>query len=224
MYDTNLPDKNDNRDYDYSTTPAEERAEYATVVSLVEPNSSVVDLGCGNGSLMQLLASQKKAVCTGVEISASGVDICRQKGFETLLHSIDTPLPFTDNQFDYAICNVTMQMVQYPEVLLREMKRIARYQVISFPNFAFYKNRWQLLFGGQMPKKLLYGYTWYSTGHIHQFSIKDFKELVRHTGSLEIVKQVATGGKSPLKLPARWCPNLFEILPVFLLRKTNERT
>lgn len=219
MYDTNLPGKNDNRDYDYSTTPVEERAEYATVVSLFEPGKTVADLGCGNGSLMQLLKNEKNAVCTGVEISASGVQACREKGFDTLQQSIDTRLPFADNQFDYALCNVTMQMVQYPEVLLQEMKRIARFQVISFPNFAFYKNRLQLLFGGRMPKKLLYGYTWYNTGHIHQFSIKDFKELVQHTGGLEIVKQATTHGGGPAKTAAKWHPNLFEILPVFLLRK-----
>jgi methionine biosynthesis protein MetW len=112
--------------------------------------------------------------------------------------------------------------VQHPETLLREMKRIARYQLISFPNFAFYKNRLQLLLGGRMPKKLLYGYTWYNTGHIHQFSIKDFKELVRLTGQLEIITQTSGGKKSIRQLPARICPNLFEILPVFLLRKTNE--
>lgn len=219
MYDTNLPGKNDNRDYDYSTTPVEERAEYASVVSLVEPGKTVVDLGCGNGSLMQLLRTGKNAVCTGVEISPSGVEACRQKGFETLQKSIDVPLPFSDNQFDYAICNVTIQMVQYPEVLLQEMKRIARFQIISFPNFAFYKNRLQLFFGGRMPKKLLYGYAWYSTGHIHQCSIKDFKELVQHTGGLEIVTQATTHTGGLTKTAAKWCPNLFEILPVFLLRK-----
>lgn len=220
MYDTNLPDKNDNRDYDYSGTPVEERAEYATVVSLVAPGSTVADLGCGNGSLMQLLQKEKNALCTGVEISASGAEICRKKGFTTLQQTIDAPLPFSDNQFDYAVCNVTMQMVQYPEVLLQEMKRIARHQVISFPNFAFYKNRLQLLLGGRMPKKLLYGYTWYNTGHIHQFSIKDFKELVQHTGGLELVKMASTAQNGPQKLAARIHPNLFEILPVFLLRKT----
>lgn len=219
MYDTNLPGKNDNRDYDYSTTPVEERAEYASVVSFVETGKTVVDLGCGNGSLMQLLKTQKNALCTGVEISASGVQTCREKGFETLQQSIDTRLPFADNQFDYALCNVTMQMVQYPEILMQEMKRIARFQVISFPNFAFYKNRFQLFFGGCMPKKLLYGYTWYNTGHIHQFSINDFKELVRHTGGLEIIKQAGTQTGTLARTVAKWHPNLFEILPVFLLRK-----
>jgi methionine biosynthesis protein MetW len=222
MYDTNLPDKNDNREYDYTSTPEENRAEYATVVSLVQPGSKVVDLGCGNGSLMQLLAKEKNTTCTGVELAVSGADICRKKGFETLQRTIDAPLPFADNSFDYAICNVTMQMVQYPEVLLHEMKRVATYQVISFPNFAFYKNRLQLLFGGRMPKKLLYGYTWYNTGHIHQFSIKDFRELVTKTGGLELLQQCSANKKGLFNLPARVCPNLFEILPVFLLRKTNE--
>jgi methionine biosynthesis protein MetW len=221
MYNTNIPGKNDNRNYDYTGTPVEERAEYGVVAALINTGSRVVDLGCGNGSLMQLMAQQRQAVCAGVEISASGVNICKQKGFETIQQAIDAPLPFGDNQFNYAVCNVTMQMVQYPEVLLREMKRVATYQVISFPNFAFYKNRLQLLFGGVMPRKMLFGYTWYSTGHIHQFSIRDFEELVQHTGGLEIVERTgvpATGWRKPL---IKTWPNWFEMLPVFLLRKTG---
>ncbi|OGY86968.1 MAG: hypothetical protein A3G01_01640 [Candidatus Kerfeldbacteria bacterium RIFCSPLOWO2_12_FULL_43_9] len=89
------------------------------------------------------------------------------------------PLPYKDKEFDYALCNVTIQMVMYPEVLLQEMKRIAKYQILSFPNFAFLPNRLDLLIRGRMPHFMIPSYKWYSTGHIHQLSINDFSDLCK---------------------------------------------
>ncbi len=126
---------NDNRNYDYITYPEEQRTEYDIIAGWVPEGAKVVDLGCGNGALMQLLQSAKQCSCYGVELSDSGVKACLQKGLQVQQGSIDSELPFPDNSFDIAICNVTIQMVLYPEILLKEMKRISRSQIISFPNF-----------------------------------------------------------------------------------------
>jgi methionine biosynthesis protein MetW len=214
------PLHNDNRQYDYSNAFSEERDEYKLICEMVKPNSKVIDLGCGNGSLLEKLIKEKNVTGEGVELSESGVEVCKVKGLKVHKGKIDEKLPFDDNSFDYSICNVTIQMVMYPEVLLNEMKRISRYQIISFPNFAHYKNRLDLLLNGRMPKPMFFGYKWYSTGHIHQLSIKDFYELVDEVGGLKIIRVNEFSSKNPLKkIFIKKYPNLFQILQVFLLEK-----
>jgi len=216
------PSVNDNRNYDYSGFAEFERPDYKFIVELVENNSKVVDLGCGNGSLIQKLMIEKNVIAKGIEISESGVKICKEKGLEVYQGRIDEKLIFNENEFDFSICHITIQMVMYPEVLLKEMKRISKYQIISFPNFAFYKNRLELLLKGRMPKKMLFGYSWFNTGHIHQLSIKDFEELVKTIGGIEIIKKCFIKSNSYKDRFVLLLPNLFMQFPIFLLRKTDE--
>lgn len=214
------PEVNDNRNYDYSSHPNEDRKEYSIIVNYIQSGTTVLDLGCGNGTLLQRLRTEKNVKGTGVEISESGVDICRQRGLDVRYGRIDEPLPFKDNEFDYAVCNVTIQMVMYPETLLREMKRVSRYQIISFPNFAFWKNRIELLLKGRMPKRMLFGYSWYSTGHIHQLSIDDFMLLLHEVGGMTVesrwVDRSSIAARNFLNV---LFPNLFQLLAVFVLKK-----
>jgi len=173
---------NDNRNYVWSEQPSQ-RPEYATMVEWVPAQARVIDLGCGNGSLLQLLKERKQIAEFGIELAPSGVAACGQRGIRARVGRIDVPLDdVPDQSFDVAVCNVTLQMVMYPEVTLREMKRIARQQIISFPNFAFVLNRFDLFFNGRMPRWGLFGYAWYSTGHIHQLAIRDFRETARALG------------------------------------------
>lgn len=212
--------KTDNRLYDYTGWNNDDREDYKYVVSLVKEGSSIIDLGCGNGSLIQKLIKEKNVRARGVELSPSGVEICKQKGLDVTEGRIDTALPFKDNEFDYAICNVTMQMVMYPEILLSEMKRISSFQIISFPNLGFYKNRLELLFKGRMPKSVLFGFEWYNTGHIHLFSNKDFENLIKSAGSFIIVKKLFVEGNNNIKNTLmKMMPNLFQLISVYLLKK-----
>lgn len=214
---------NDNRNYDYSNVFSEEREEYKLICDLVEPNKTVIDLACGNGSLLEKLIKEKKVTCEGIELSDSGVEVCKVKGLKVHKGRIDEKLPFEDNSFDYSICNVTIQMVMYPEVLLSEMKRISKYQIVSFPNFAHYKNRLDMLFRGRMPKPMLFGYKWYSTGHIHQLSIKDFYELVEGIGKLKVLKEVYISGENSIKkIATSFFPNLFAPIILLLLASSND--
>lgn len=218
----NSPLFNDNRIYDYSEFPKEYRKEYSLILDYIPDNSKVIDLGCGNGSLLMLL-KEKSCSVKGIEISDSGIEICKAKGLDVIKHSIDTPpLPFKDNEFDFSVCNVTIQMVLYPEKLLNEMKRISKNIIISFPNFAFYRNRIELMFKGTMPKAMLFGYKWYSTGHIHQLSIKDFKQLIKDSKGLDITKMSFLPTGNFIKdFLIYLSPNLFLILPVFLITKNE---
>lgn len=217
-----VPGKDDNRNYIYSENHYQNRAEYEYIVDTIKTESNVIDLGCGNGSLLKQLVDLKNANAIGIELSASGVESCIIKGLKVSQGRIDQKLPFDDNSFDYSICNVTIQMVMYPETLLNEMKRISKFQIISFPNFAFYKNRIELLFKGRMPNPMLFGYSWYTTGHIHQFSIKDFYKLVSDVGGLKVEKIICVKTNHSLKdFLTRTIPNLFMAIPIFLLSKKN---
>lgn len=214
------PVLNDNRDYNYSEYENFQRDDYKFIVELIESNSRVIDLGCGNGALIQILKEDKNCIVKGVEISGSGVEICKKKGLEVFHGRIDDVLPFKENEFDYSICHITIQMVMYPEILLSEMKRISKYQIISFPNFAFYKNRFELLLKGRMPKKMLFGYRWYNTGHIHQLSLKDFEELVESLGGLKIISNTFVKTNSSFKnFLMKLFPNLFQQIAVIKLTK-----
>jgi methionine biosynthesis protein MetW len=141
--------------------------------------------------------------------------VCRSKGLKVRQGRIDEGLPWVDGAFDYAVCNVTLQMVMYPEKLLSEMSRVAIRQIVSFPNFANIRNRLELLLFGRMPKAMLFGHTWWNTGHIHQLSIADFKELVKKTG-LEI-KKSAYFGRLAIPGVVSLSPNLLSTIAMFEL-------
>ncbi len=167
---------NDNRNYTYDVNSNILREEYEIVAKWIPARSSVIDLGCGEGSLLSFLR-KKNISGVGVDVSSSGIKAAKEKNLNVHTGRIDVPLKFKDKEFDFAICNVTLQMVMYPEVLLLEMKRIAKRQIVSFPNFAFVLNRLDLLINGRMPRPMMPGYQWNSTGHIHQLSISDFKDF-----------------------------------------------
>jgi methionine biosynthesis protein MetW len=210
---------NDNRQYDYTHRVESLREEYEVIVNGVVPGSSVFDFGCGNGSLMTLLRDQKSCRCIGAEISHSGAMIARQKGFQVFETRIDRLWSeYQNKEFDYAICNVTVQMVMYPEILLQEMGRISKKQIVSFPNFAHYRNRLDNLIHGRMPQPGLFGYSWYSTGQIHQLSIRDFIEFCREN-SFHIEKFRSVNW--PKSFWKRWLiktfPNLFSNTTIFFV-------
>jgi methionine biosynthesis protein MetW len=210
----------DNREYEYAADRSAHREEFSKIVDWIPEESKVLDLGCGEGSLLKLLVERKKAQVEGVEISPSGVEVCRSKGLKVRQGRIDEGLPWVDDAFDYAVCNVTLQMVMYPEKLLSEIARVAKKQIVSFPNFANTRNRLELLFFGRMPKAMLFGHAWWNTGHIHQLSIVDFKELVKKTG-LEI-KKSAYFGRLAIPGVVSLSPNLLSTIAMFELLKISQ--
>jgi len=205
----------DNREYEYTADRSAHREEFEKIVDWIPEGSRVLDLGCGEGSLLKLLVERKKAQVEGIEISPSGVEVCKSKGLKVRQGRIDEGLPWADGAFDIAVCNVTLQMVMYPEKLLSEMGRVATRQIVSFPNFANLRNRVELLLYGRMPRAMLFGHTWWNTGHIHQLSIQDFKELVKGIG-LEI-KKSAYFGRLAIPGVVSLSPNLLSTIAIFEL-------
>ncbi|KKQ61473.1 MAG: SAM-dependent methyltransferase [Parcubacteria group bacterium GW2011_GWE2_38_18] len=213
------PEHNDNRNYNYQKENFYIRDEFSVICDWIHEGSKVIDLGCGNGSLMKYILNKKNIEIEGIEISTTGVGACLNNNLKASVGEIDqdkTYLNYSDNEFDYAICNVTLQMVMFPEVLIRQMKRIARYQIISFPNFAFFGNRIDLLVHGRMPLPMIYGYEWYNTGHIHQLSVNDFIIFCKRE-KISIVKSHYLGFYKPLA--TYLSANFFSKVGIFLCKK-----
>lgn len=208
----------DNRNYKFDLDSNSNRDEYPVIINWVKRGSTVIDLGSGDGSLLYQLKKKKKTEGQGIEIAESGVKSTKKKGIQASTGRIDTKLPYKDNQFDYAVCNVTLQMVMYPEVLMSEMKRIAKKQIVSFPNFAFLPNRIDLLLNGRMPKIMIPTYEWYSTGHIHQFSIRDYEEFCQKF-NLRIIDKKFIGPQRIFRIPSKMLrrfPNAWASIAIYL--------
>lgn len=211
---------NDNRDYNFSGQSFYCREEFPIINSWIKNGSKVIDLGCGNGSLMNyILKNNKNIDIFGIEISQSGVDFCQSNNLPSennRIDVIDVYNKYKDEEFDYSVCNVTIQMLMYPENTLKEMFRISKFQIISFPNFAYFGNRLDLLFNGVMPRPMLHGYSWYNTGHIHQLSLRDFKKFC-YNNNIKILRQKHLGC---FKFLANlFFPNFFSKESIFLCQK-----
>jgi methionine biosynthesis protein MetW len=198
------------------------RPEYATLLAWCGRDASVLDLGCGDGSLGGLLIAERGAAVKGVEIDPAGVEIARTRGLDARVDSIDEPLGWAgDDEFDLVIVNVTLQMVYRPRLVLEEALRVGRRVAVSFPNFGYWRNRRDLLISGRFPRSSLYGNSWYDTRHIHLFSLKDFLELAEDLGA-HVLEAVHMGADSatPTRL-ANWAPNLFAAVNILLIEKSH---
>ena len=157
-----------------------QRIGYDLIINEIPEHARVLDLGCGNGKLLEELQTTRKIDGYGVEISAEGVSMCLEKGLYCYQGDIDDGLAdYRDNSFDYVILNQTLQHTKRPRFVLQEIMRICRNTIISFPNFGHYTMRLQLLLKGRMPKNSLLPYDWFNSPNIHLFTIKDFQDYCR---------------------------------------------
>jgi len=153
---------------------------YQNVIDLVPQGGRVLDLGCGNGSLLNILKQLKGISGNGVEIDVEQVISAIGSGCDVLLEDIDDGLAMIpDNSFDVAVLSETLQTIKRPRELLHQILRVAREAVITFPNFACIEVRTRLLFNGRMPKGKQIPFEWYNTPNIHLFTLKDFLALCR---------------------------------------------
>lgn len=196
------------------------RPDYYNVVELVECGSRVLDLGCGDGRLLEHLIKEKNARGLGVEIDEENVAECIGRGLSIFQGNIDRGLKnYRDGSYDYVILNQTLQVTHKPDYVLQEMLRVGKKAVVSFPNFAYWKIRARLLFSGRMPKSRLLPFEWYNTPNIHLLSITDFLGLCRER-RWTVLKKVFIGGRGNVFSAARnVLPNLFAQEAVFILTK-----
>lgn len=154
------------------------RPDLALISEWIKPGSRVLDLGCGDGALLQYLQQQRQVTGYGLEIDDANVTRCVQAGVNVIQTDLNVGLSdFDANSFDYVIMTQTLQAVHYPDKLLEEMLRKGRQGIITFPNFAHWKNRVQFALGGKMPMSRILPNPWYSTPNIHLCTVKDFEKL-----------------------------------------------
>lgn len=155
------------------------RTDLALIASHIEPGSRVLDIGCGDGTLLAALRDQKGCNPHGMEINSENVARCVAKGLAVIQGDADKDLVFyPDHSFDYAILSQTLQTTKRPDKVLEELLRVGRRAFVSFPNFAHWRVRLSLLGSGRMPVTKLLPIPWYETPNIHHLTISDFHALV----------------------------------------------
>ena len=155
------------------------RPDLAVIAANVAPGTRVLDVGCGDGALMAALRDGKQADARGMELDPHNVAMCVARGLSVIQGDADVDLSFyPDASFDYAILSQTLQTTKRPDLVLDELLRIGRRAFVSFPNFAHWRVRLSLLWGGQMPVTRLLPVAWYETPNIHHVTIDDFRTLL----------------------------------------------
>jgi methionine biosynthesis protein MetW len=197
------------------------RVDLLLIAEMVAPGARVLDIGCGDGTLLRLLADKRGVDGRGIELSQAGVNSCVAQGLSVIQGDADTDLVYyPDLAFDFAILSQTIQATYSPHHVLEQLLRIGKRAVVSFPNFGNWRVRIQLMFGGKMPKTDNLPDRWYDTPNIHLCTIKDFLDLCGDIGA-KVERAVALnayGRKLGVSMPV-FAQNLFGEQAVFLLSR-----
>lgn len=193
------------------------RLDFKIISEIVEEGSSVLDLGCGNGELLNLLAAGKRAKTQGIEVREEAIYECVEKGLSVFHGDIEGGLgEYPDNSFDYVILNQSMQETKKIEFVLHESLRVGRKVIIGFPNFAHIRSRFDLFFKGKAPVTPSLPYSWYESPNMHFLSIKDFINYCKKKG-IKILKTYYLGENKTV----RHFPNLLAPGAIFIISKSG---
>lgn len=178
------------------------RADFETIARWIKPDTSVLDLGCGDGLLLRHLQDTRAVSGYGIEISDENVLACVRNGVNVIQGNLERGLSgFDAASFDYVILSQTLQAMKNTETILMEMLRVGREAIVTFPNFGYWRARWQLLFGGHMPVSPELPYEWYNTPNVHLCTLRDFEDFCADHGIRIVQRRVLTENRKVHALP-----------------------
>jgi len=191
------------------------RPDLINIKKWIKPGSRVLDLGCGDGTLLAILRDEIGVDGYGLEIEPENIIQCVRKGINVIQRDLDAGLSDFDEQtFDYVIMTQTLQAVHFPDQILTEMLRVGHQGIVTFPNFGNWKNRLQLGFGGRMPISRTLPAQWYDTMNIHLCTVKDFENLCRQH-DIRILESMAVDLAHRPRPDIRFLPNLLGEIALF---------
>ncbi|MDN0074791.1 methionine biosynthesis protein MetW [Crenobacter sp. SG2303] len=186
------------------------RADLQLIADWIEPNSRVLDLGCGDGTLLAHLGTAKQVQGYGVEIDVDNVVRCIEAGVNVVQGDLEAGLAeFDDQAFDHVVLSQTIQAMHHTENILNEILRVGRDAIVTFPNFGYWRNRWQIL-QGHMPVSETIPYQWYDTPNIHWCMLGDFEALCAKN-RIRVVERVVMDGERRVS----FMPNLLGSLAFY---------
>lgn len=204
-----------------SSPPNSIRFDLQIIAAWIEPGSRVLDLGCGEGDLLQHLITQKRVAGTGIEHNEEKVARCIEKGLSVLQGDINQEiLDYPPNAFDYVILSQTLQQVYEPDALIRSMLHVGRRGIVSFPNFSHWRLRLQLLLTGLAPVSRQLPYQWHDTPNIRVITLKDFRKFADAV-DLRVLKEAAinTNSQDRYGRITRVLPNLRATYGIYMVSK-----
>ncbi len=197
------------------------RNDLFVISKLIDDKEKILDVGCGDGNLLNYLSKFKNADCRGIEISQSGVNECVKKGLSVIQGDANYDLDdYPSNAFTTVILSQTIQAMIFPDIVIKNLIRIGKRAIISFPNFGFWKVRRDFLISGLMPKNSILPYEWYNTPNIHLCSCKDFHEFCKDE-NINVEKFICLNEKG-VEMKADIFSNLFAFQVLFCVSKKKK--